>query len=314
MAIPLLVIGGPTATGKTEAALRLAEQHGGEIVSADSMQIYRGFDAGTAKPTAAERARAPFHLVDVADPHRPYTVADFQDAARGAIADIHGRGKLPILCGGTGLYIRAVVRGLSFPPGGTPATQEIRRRLEAEAAAEGLAVLHGRLRQVDPETAARVGAADRKRIIRALEVYEHTGQPLAQLARVDDAAEVDYNAATFALTSPRAVLYARIEARVEAMLAAGWVDEVARLAADGLTTAHQAMQAIGYRHLLAYLAEGGDWAQVVADIKRDTRRYAKRQLTWFRREPATWLEWSGPAEFDAVVRTMAQTLPGAGEP
>jgi len=313
MPIPLLVIGGPTATGKTEAAVRLAERHGGEVVSADSMQIYQEFDVGTAKPTAADRARARFHLVDVADPRAPYTVADFQRDAAAAIADIHARGKLPILCGGTGLYIRAVLGGLRFPPGGTPETQEIRQRLEREADAHGLGALRERLRQADPQTAARLGAGDRKRIVRALEVYEHTGEPLAALARVDEAAKVHYNAATFALTSPRAVLYARIEARVDEMLAAGWLQEVEHLREAGLTTAHQAMQAIGYRHLLAFLDTGGDWAEVVAQIKRDTRRYAKRQLTWFRRETMTWLEWADPEGFDAAVRMIEQHLPGAGE-
>jgi len=311
--IPLLVIGGPTATGKTEAAVRIAEHRGGEIVSADSMQIYREFDIGTAKPTSDQRARARFHLVDVVDPRQAYTVADFQSDARAAIADIDARGKLPILCGGTGLYLRAVLGGLSFPPGGTPETREIRERLEQEADELGLAALHGRLAQVDPPTAARVAPADRKRVIRALEVYEHTGQPLGVLARVDDTAKVNYNAATFALTSPRAVLYERIEARVDEMLAAGWLAEVERLRATGLTASHQAMQAIGYRHLLAYLEADGEWAGVVAGIKRDTRRYAKRQLTWLRREAVTWLEWSTPAEFDAAVDAMERTPPGVGE-
>lgn len=306
--IPLLVIGGPTATGKTEAALRVAERHGGEIVSADSMQIYKGLDLGTAKPTAAERARAPFHLVDVVDPLQPYTVADFQRDARAAIADIHGRGKLPILCGGTGLYIRAVLGGLSFPPGAIPETQESRRRLEDEAEEGGLAALHRRLAEVDPPTAARVAPSDRKRIIRALEVYEHTGAPFSALARVDEAGQVHYNAATFALVCPRPMLYRRIEERVDAMLAAGWLDEVRRLRERGLTSAHQAMQAIGYRHLLAYLERDGEWGQVVTDIKQDTRRYAKRQVTWFRRENVRWLEWSTGEEFDTAVGIIEHSL------
>lgn len=306
---PLLVIGGPTATGKTEAAVRLAERHGGEIVSADSMQIYREFNVGTAKPTPDQCARARFHLVEAVDPRQPYTVADFQRDARAAIEDIHARGRLPILCGGTGLYLRAVLGGLDFPPGGTPETLALRQRLEQEADDIGLRALHARLARVDPVTAARVAPADRKRVIRALEVYEHTGEPLGALARVDDTAKVNYNAATFALTSPRAVLYERIEARVEEMLAAGWLAEVERLRQAGLSTAHQAMQAIGYRHLLAFLEAGGDWSGVVATIKQDTRRYAKRQLTWFRREPVTWLEWSDAPGFDAAVESIAQALP-----
>lgn len=309
MAITLLVIGGPTATGKTEAAVRVAERLGGEIVSADSMQIYRELDIGTAKPTPAERARAPFHMVDVVDPRQPYTVADFQRDARAAIADIHARGRLPILCGGTGLYIRAVLGGLSFPPGATPELQEIRARLEQEAEELGLAALHRRLAEVDPQTAARLAPADRKRVIRALEVYEHTGRPFSALARVDEAAQVNYNAATFGLTCPRPLLYRRADERVEAMLASGWLDEVRGLRQAGLAAAHQAMQAIGYRHLLVYLEQGGDLPQIVADIKRDTRRYAKRQLTWFRREQMRWLEWSDAADFDEAVATIATAIP-----
>ncbi len=309
MAIPLLVIGGPTATGKTEAALRIAERYNGEIVSADSMQIYREFNIGTNKPSADERARAPFHLIDFVDPRQPYTVADFQRDAQAAIADIHARGKLPILCGGTGLYIRAVLRGLSFPPGASPEAQNIRRRLEAQADEEGLPSLYQRLCDVDPVSAARIAPADRKRIIRALEVYELTGRPFSALARIDKNAQEQYEAASFVLSCPRPLLYARIEARVEAMIAAGWLEEVRRLYAAGLTAAHQPMQAIGYRHLLEYLLHNGDFSAVVAMIKRDTRRFAKRQCTWFRREPMIWLEWTNSAEFEALVERMAQSLP-----
>jgi tRNA dimethylallyltransferase len=309
MPIPLLVIAGPTASGKTEAALRLAETHAGEIISADSMQIYQEIDVGTAKPTPAERARAPFHMVDVVDPRQPYTVADFQRDARAAIADIAARGRLPILCGGTGLYLRAVLGGLSFPPGGTPELLEIRARLEREADAVGVGEMHRRLALADPVTAARLAPADRKRVIRALEVIAHTGRPFSAQARVDEAAQVNYNAATFVLTCPRALLYRRIEARVDEMLAAGWLDEVRRLREAGLTPAHQAMQAIGYRHLLAYLEHGGEWAQVVAEIKRDTRRLAKRQLTWFRREPMIWLEWSSEDAYQAAVARIAAAIP-----
>jgi len=302
---PLLVIAGPTAAGKTEAALRIAEQHDGEIISADSMQIYKELEVGTAKPTPEERKRAPFHLIDFVDPHEPYTVADFQRDARAAIADVHGRGKLPILCGGTGLYIRSVLRGLSFPPGAMPETQEIRQRLEEEAGERGLQELHQRLAKVDPVTAARVAPADAKRIIRALEVYEHTGEPFSALSRVDEAEKLNYNAATFVLTCPRDLLYERIERRVDDMLAAGWLEEVVRLRDLGLTLEHQAMQAIGYRHLCLFLQDDGDLSEVVARIKRDTRRFAKRQLTWFRREEMQWVEWSTPEEFAAAVRLMS---------
>lgn len=302
----LLVIAGPTAAGKTEAAIRVAESVPAEIVSADSMQIYRELEAGTAKPTPGERARAVFHLTDCVDPRLPYTVADYQREARERIAEVQARGRLPILCGGTGLYIRAVLGGLSFPPGATEQLAAIRSRLEEEAAREGSAALHRRLLAVDAATAARLAPADRKRIIRALEVYEHTGQPFSRLARVDGAAKLHYNSATFGLTCPRAVLYERINSRVDAMLAAGWLAEVGRLRQSGLGHAHQAMQAIGYRHLLNYLEEDGQFEAVVENIKRDTRRFAKRQLTWFRREAVQWLEWEGVTEFAVAVSTLTR--------
>lgn len=305
---PLLVIAGPTASGKTEAAIRVGEAVPAEIVSADSMQIYKELQAGTAKPTPEEQARAVFHMIDFVDPRQPYTVADFQRDAREVIAGVQARGKLPILCGGTGLYVRAVLGGLSFPPGATPETQEIREGLEAEAQRVGPAAMHARLARVDPESAARLPVADHRRIIRALEVFEHTGKPFSALSCVDEACKVNYNAAVFALDCPRPLLYRRINTRVDTMLAGGWLEEVDRLRESGLNTAHQAMQAIGYRHLLNYLEvvqpENGDFGEVVEQIKRDTRRFAKRQLTWFRRENLQWLQWSNEQEFAAAVQAL----------
>lgn len=302
--IPLLVIGGPTAAGKTAAAVEVAAGVGGEIVSADSMQIYRGLDIGTAKPTPAERSRARFHLVDILEPTAEYTVADFQRDAEQAIADIWSRGKLPILCGGTGLYIRSVLSGLSFPVGAVAETRELRHRLQREAEELGAEALHRQLARVDPRTAQRVAVGDVRRVIRALEVYLATGQPFSELARVDEERRVIYNATTFVLTCPRALLYRRIDQRVDEMLSAGWLDEVGALRSAGLSLQHQSMQAIGYRHLLLYLERGGDWLETVGLIKRDTRRYAKRQLTWFRREPGRLLEWGGALPFAAVVQSL----------
>jgi tRNA dimethylallyltransferase len=306
--IPLLVIAGPTATGKTAAAVEVAAACGGEIISADSMQIYRGLDLGTAKPTAAERARAVFHLVDIVEPDATYTAADFQRDAEAAITAIWARGRLPILCGGTGLYLRAVLRGLSFPPGALPETAELRRRLEAEAKQRGPAALHRRLAQVDPPTAARLAVGDLRRVIRALEVHEHTGRPFSELARVDEHHGAKYNARTFVLTCPRELLYARIERRVDEMLAAGWLAEVRGLRDRGLTLKHQSMQALGYRHLLGHLERGEDSVATADLIKRDTRRFAKRQLTWFRRDPATVLEWGAEHPFAAVVEVLTHSV------
>jgi len=268
------------------------------------MRVYAELEPGTAKPTCEERARAVFHLIDCVDPREPYSVADYQRDARSCIEAIHQRGKLPILCGGTGLYVRAVLQGLIFPPGATVETDEIRQRLETEADELGIAALHARLQQLDPATAGRLPLADRKRMIRAREVLGHTGAPFSTLERVDEAAQVNYNAAIFGLNRPRPLLYSSTDSRVDAMLAEGWLAEVVRLREAGLSAGNQAMQAIGYRHLLNYLEEHGEYGHVVETIKRDTRRYAKRQLTWFRRENVNWLEWSEGRDFSEAVRTL----------
>ncbi len=311
--IPLLVIAGPTATGKTEAAIRVARAVGGEIVSADSMQIYRGLDVGTAKPSPEQRTQAPFHLVDCVEPDRAYTVADYQRDADAAIRDIWGRGLLPLLCGGTGLYLRAVTWRLQFPPKApeTGVRAQARARLELECQELGPEALHRRLAATDPAAAARISPRDARRTVRALEVLALTGRPMSALQRVDASGAVGYNRSTFALTCPRAQLYARIEARVDQMMAAGWLEEVRALRARGLPPGSQCLQAIGYRHLAAWLQAGEDlrppWGDVVEAIKRDTRRFAKRQLTWLRHEPeVTWLDWSSPGDFERVVEELCR--------
>lgn len=311
--IPLLVIGGPTATGKTDLAVRVARAVGGEIISADSMQIYRGLDIGVAKPTAAQRAAARFHLVDFVAPDDPYTVADFQRDARRAILEAFGRGALPILCGGTGLYLRAVLEHFAFPAAEAPRRQEVRKALERELAAVGSEEMHRRLEAADPHAAARIAPGDARRITRALEVLALSGAPPSSLRRVDENPPVQYNRVYHVLTRPRPDLYRAIEARVDDMIAAGWLDEVAWLRAQGCGPALQSMQAIGYRHLLQCLMDnenGGrpaDPEPVIATIKRDTRRFAKRQLTWFRREVgARWLHWADEAEFDSVARLVVR--------
>lgn len=315
--IPLLVIGGPTACGKTEAALRVAEALEGEIVSADSMQIYRSMDIGTAKPTPEERARAPIHLIDFVDPRDGYTVADFQRDARAAICGIHSRGRLPILCGGTGLYLRAVLGHLLFPP--DPSQLEgIRRSLSREAERLGQAEMYRRLVEIDPDAAGRIEPNDTRRVLRALEVIEMTGRPFSAQQQIDATPGVDYNSACFVLTRPRERLYEGIERRVDDMLEAGWRQEVEALARLGCTRVSQAMQAIGYRHLMAHLAGETAYPETVRLIKRDTRRFAKRQLTWLRAErwglppgsgapnSALWLEWSTTREFDEAVAAISQ--------
>ena len=303
--IPLLVIAGPTATGKTEIAVEVAEAVGGEVISADSMQIYKAMDIGTAKPTAELRARVPFHLTDIVQPDEPYNVARHQTAARSAIEETYQRGHLPILCGGTGLYIRAVLEHYDFPPG--PGDPQVRQRLRQEAQEVGEHHMHERLRQVDPEAAQRLAPNDLKRIIRGLEVYELTGQPLSAQQSVDESPPVKYEALSFVACCPRAVLYRRIEERIDQMLAAGWLEEVRHLAEAKYDAALQSMQAIGYRHLLAYSVGEAHWAATVEAIKRDTRRFAKRQLTWFRHQDGfIWLWWANQDEFRRVVQTVTE--------
>jgi tRNA dimethylallyltransferase len=305
--IPLLVLGGPTATGKTELALRVAEAVGGEIISADAFQIYRGMPLGTAQPTPAERARAPFHLVGELDPAEPFTVADFQHRAEQAIADIWSRGRLPILCGGTGLYLRAVLRHFEIPPADPPAQREVRARLHAEAAQSPPGALWERLRQVDPATAARLAPQDERRLLRALEVWELTGHPISEAAGVDRAPRVRYNASTYVLTCPRELLYQRIEQRVQGMLAAGWLEEPQALREAGLSPALPALRALGYEALFRVLRGEMTLPQAAEQITRETRNYAKRQLTWLRREWGfTWMTWGTEAEYDRFARHLVE--------
>lgn len=304
--MPLLVVAGPTATGKTEIAVAIAEAVGGEIISADSMQIYKPLDIGTAKPTVEQRARARFHLIDVVNPDEPYNVARFAADAHQAVKEIHQRGHLPILCGGTGLYIRAVLHHYDFPPG--PANRGVRERLRREAERVGGHQMHQRLQEVDPDSAARLAPNDLKRIIRALEVYQLTGRPTSAQQSVDDSPDLEYKCSSFVVCCPRAILYRRIEQRVEQMLSAGWLEEVKHLGEAGYHSGLQSMQALGYRHLLVHLEGRSDWPTTVATIKRDTRRFAKRQLTWFRhQEDFTWLTWANQAQFHSVLQAIVAT-------
>lgn len=301
--IPVVIIGGPTAAGKTEASLRVAERVGGEIISADSMQIYEQMDIGTGKPTPEERARAPIHLIDFVPPDGEYTVAEFKQDADRLIQEIYERGRLPIVAGGTGLYLRALTEGFDFPP--PPEDEEVRESLWAEVDEFGSERMHQRLAQVDPESAERIDGGDARRIVRALEVYELTGWPMSEQRDVDGKAHVNYNCAKYVLSPPRKLLFDRIERRVDAMMEAGWVDEVRTLIDAGVPRDAQSMQAIGYRHLREYLDDERDLEETVTLIKRDTRRFAKRQLTWLRGgEGYHWLAPAHRAEQDASVAVM----------
>jgi tRNA dimethylallyltransferase len=283
-----LILTGPTACGKSALALDLAGRVGGEIVALDSMTVYRRMDVGTAKPSTAARARVPHHLIDVLDPWESLTVAWWLARAEAACAEVAARGKRPIFVGGTPFYLKALLHGL-FP--GPPADEELRRALEAEAARDGNAALHARLAAVDAKAAARLHPNDVRRVVRALEVHTLTGKPIsdwqqnwdtASFAESPEAAPPPAKIPGVALELPRAVLYDRINARVEAMLDAGWLDEVRALRALPRPLSREARQALGYRELLDWLERGGDWSETVDLIRTHTRQFAKRQLTWFR--------------------------------
>jgi len=283
---PILAIVGATATGKSALALDLAEEIGGEIVSADSLQVYRGLDLGTAKPGAADRARVPHHLVDILEPDEVYSAGEFARRARAAIDEIAARGRIPIVVGGSGLYLRALLRGLSPLPPGDP---EVRAALRSRLETEGLPALREELVRIDPKTAARLTAGDTQRVLRALEVECVTGRPLSAWLDEQPFGIQAIAAVQIGLTLPRSILYDRIAGRVVWMMEAGWLGEVAGLLQRGLSPRLPAFQAIGYRQLVRHLEGDGSLEQAIAEIVRETRRFAKRQETWFRKEPdVTW--------------------------
>lgn len=292
---PLLVLAGPTATGKSDLALALCGGGAGEIVCADSAVVYRGLDIGTGKPTPAERAAVPHHLVDVRDPRDPFSVAEYRTLAEEAIRGVAGRGRLPVLVGGTGLYIRQVLEAPTLPP--VPAQPELR----AELARRPAAALHAELAAVDPAAAARIHPADVRRVIRALEVVQVTGRPISEAWAA--AAPARRPARLAVLDRPREVLRARIAARVERMLEAGLIEEVRRLLAAGVPPEAQSMQALGYRQTVHHLAAGTGVAELRAEIVAATAQYAKRQRTWFRREAdAVWLDLGDAPAVTAAER------------
>lgn len=319
MTVPLWVILGPTAVGKSEVAVEVAGLVDGEVVVADSMQVYRGLDIGTAKLGEEEKVASNgryivHHLVDLVAPDEPFSVAQYQKLAREAIEDIARRGKIPLLVGGTALYLRAVIEpSYHFPPLAVDAA--LRARLRREAEEHGEEFLHRKLAQVDPDTAARLHPHDIRRVIRALEIHYLTGQPASAWRKLP-AGGGDYDLKIFGLILPRPLLYERINRRAEAMLARGWVEEVRGLLARGYAPDLPSMQGLGYRHIVAYLQGKCNWPEMVRLIKRDTRRFAKRQLTWFRRDRRIcWLDVSRYPDAPAVAReivTLAGRTKGTG--
>ena len=275
---PLIAIIGPTAVGKTARAIALAQQIGGEVVSADSRQVYRQMDIGTAKPTPAERSAAPHHLLDIADPDDDFSLAVYQELAFAAIGDITRRGRVPLLVGGTGQYLAAVLEGWRIPR--VAPQPALRAALEAEAAEHGAQALHARLARVDPVAAAALDPANVRRVIRALEVYAVTGAPIsAQQGREP----LPYAIGIEWLALPRAELYARIDTRVDAMMAAGLLAEVRGLRARGYGWELPAMSSLGYIQFRPHLEGSATLEDCVQRLKFDTHAFARRQDTWFRR-------------------------------
>lgn len=304
---PALVIVGPTAVGKTETAIRLAQQFGGEILSADSRQFYRGMDIGTAKASPAERAAAPHHLLDICDPQETLTLAEFQERTYATMAEVVGRGHVPFIVGGTGLYIRAVVEGYGIPR--VPPDEKLRERLFALAETEGAAALHARLLGVDPEAAASIDPRNVRRVVRALEVYEKSGVPISVLQRKTPP---PYRFLQIGLSRPRASLYARVDQRIAAMLVAGLADEVCRLLDAGVPPECEAMSGLGYHETVAFLrGELATEAELAAEIGRNTRRLIRAQANWFRPDDPNihWFDLD-EAEYLEMTLLVGQWLTG----
>lgn len=301
--IPLLIVAGPTATGKSALAMELAVRLNTDIISADSAQVYRGLDIGTAKPAAEEQRQVKHHLIDLVDPDQGFSAADFQMEADLIIGQLWQGGKLPLMAGGTGLYIKAVTDRFAFGPKG--ADPEIRAALEKQTGVEGLDYLYSRLKRIDPQAAERIHPHDRKRITRALEVYALEGKPISEQVAQTKNRESPYRLIYFALSMERGALYERIDKRVDTMMGQGFLDEVRGLYARGYNQKSPGMQILGYRQLLSYLQGIMSLEEAVAEIKKQTRNFAKRQLTWFRREKRIeWVEINEMISFNDLAENI----------
>ena len=312
MAEKIVVVAGPTASGKTALGIALAKDFNGEIVSADSMQIYRGMDIGTAKASLAEREGIPHHMLDVAEPWEDYSVARYVEQAEACCRDILRRGKLPILVGGTGLYIDSLVSGRDFAA--VDSDQGLREALSAEYDALGGEAMHRRLQEIDPERAAILHPGDKRRIVRALEVYRLTGMTITEHDRQTRALPKRFDAAAIHLNfKNRAALYARIDRRVDMMVEQGLFREVEGLLAAGLSPESTAMQAIGYKEAVRSLRGELRQEEAVDLIKQASRRYAKRQLTWFNRDKeALPILWEDEPDFEYARRLSTEFLHSRG--
>jgi tRNA dimethylallyltransferase len=305
---PIITIVGPTASGKSDLALSIADAFNGEIVNYDSVQIFRYMDIGTSKPSAEERRRVPHHMIDIREPSDTFTAGDYQREARAVLEDLRRRNKLPVLAGGTGLYLRALTEGLFAGP---KRSVELRSRLELLVQRHGREYLHRLLQRLDRVAARRIMARDTPKIIRALEVRLETGKTLSEhLAKEPRQPLSGFDIHTIGLNPPRQASVRRIDNRVRLMFEAGFVDEVRSLLASGVPPAAKPMGAIGYRHILENVESGNTWDETIGMIQRDTRRYAKRQMTWFRKLPGTtWFDGFGDSpDIKEEVRRRIQLL------
>jgi tRNA dimethylallyltransferase len=302
---PILIIAGPTAVGKTDSSILLAGELGAEIVSADSMQVYRGMDIGTAKPTKEQRRLIYHHMIDIAEPDQPYSVGDFLRDARTAIDGIIASGGVPIVVGGTGLYIRALTRGLFHGP---PADLELRERLLRRESEEP-GMLYSDLVKVDPEAAIKIHPNDLRRTVRALEVYYLKDRKLSDFQREHSFQDRPYTFRLLFLVRSRSELYPRIESRVDQMLAEGLEAEVKTLMERGYSPELASMQGLGYKHFIDCFLGKTSRDEAVALLKRDTKRFAKRQFTWFRREPETiWVDITGLSKTGEIVERIKKNV------
>ena len=288
---PLIILTGPTAAGKTKASVQLAKTIGGEIISADSMQVYRGMDIGSAKIRPEEMEGVPHYLIDVLDPREEFNVVRFQQMAKAALKQIYANGHIPIVVGGTGFYIQALLYDIDFSQSDENADSRFRQELSDYAVEYGAEALHRRLMEVDPKAAQEIHANNVKRVIRALEFYRQTGERISEHNARERSRQSPYRSAYFVLTDEREHLYRRIEERIDQMLQDGLVEEVRRLKDRGLTKDMVSMQGLGYKEILSFLEGECTLSEAVEILKRDTRRFAKRQLTWFRRErDVIWID------------------------
>lgn len=305
---PLIILTGPTAVGKTALSIRLAKAIGGEIISADSMQVYRGMDIGSAKITKEEMMGVPHHLIDVLEPSEEFNVTVFQTMAKAAVEEIYSRGHIPIVAGGTGFYIQALLNDIDFTETGEDPS--IRRELERIAKEKGAEYLHGLLLTVDPESAKQIHANNVKRVIRAIEFYRQTGERISEHNKREREKKSPYDFLYFVVNTDRDLLYRRIDKRVDDMVEQGLVDEVKKLKDSGCTKDMVSMQGLGYKEILDYLQGEYSLEEALYLLKRDTRHFAKRQITWFKREKdVRWLNLPDYGyDLDKVLEKMIEDI------